>query len=305
MDLLEKISTAVNRPRFAALQFNRAFSDLLFTRFRPRTNFFEEDWDNLIILDACRYDLFKSVWSGSEPIDYRWSPASQSEEFIKFHSRYNDLSDTVWVTANPWVSKFGEGLYDIVDVWDEGWDEELQTVLPETVRDAAISAQERYPDKRLVVHFMQPHYPFIGEFAQEFLPSHRTFTGDGLIQDNYEEFKIWDLLERGEVSREAVWRGYLENLELVLPIATDLARNLTGRSVITSDHGNELGGRLFPFPIAIYGHPGRLRTKNLVKVPWVLFESEDRPRITTGTPVMESSETETVIDDRLKALGYR
>jgi len=29
-------------------------------------------------------------------------------------------------------------------------------------RDAAIEAYEQFPNKRLIIHFMQPHGPFIG-----------------------------------------------------------------------------------------------------------------------------------------------
>ncbi|MFW6130788.1 MAG: hypothetical protein ACOC56_06340 [Atribacterota bacterium] len=35
--------------------------------------FLEEEWDNLIILDACRYDTFKKYNDISEDLEFRYS----------------------------------------------------------------------------------------------------------------------------------------------------------------------------------------------------------------------------------------
>jgi hypothetical protein len=45
-------------------------------------NVLEEDWDNLVILDACRYDLFKQVNDISGDLQKRQSQASMTAEFL-------------------------------------------------------------------------------------------------------------------------------------------------------------------------------------------------------------------------------
>jgi hypothetical protein len=46
-------------------------------------------------------------------------------------------------------------------LFNEDWDDETGTVRAETRTNAALEAAERFPHKRLVVHYMQPHYPFV------------------------------------------------------------------------------------------------------------------------------------------------
>jgi hypothetical protein len=299
----KQIFKGIQDPHFAALHLNRLFADKFLTKFRPRTDFLKQDWDNLLILDACRYDMMKDIDLGDGVLDYRWSPGSHSTEFVEFHTDAQPLDDIVWVTANPWVSKHREKIFKVIDLWDSSWDDKLQTVLPEAMREVALEAEGEYPNKRLIIHFMQPHYPFIGEFGQTVLPNQGTFTGDGMIKTHTESDHIWNQLQAGTVSKGEVWKGYTENLNIVFPIAQHLCNNLSGRTVITADHGNELGKRAIPVPIRIYGHPYGLRTKNLVKVPWVVFEGKERKTITSGT-VRSDTTNEEVIKERLRALGY-
>ena len=52
---------------------------------QPGKNIFEEDWDLLVILDACRIDAlreFESEYDFINSIDSRWSVGSTSKEFI-------------------------------------------------------------------------------------------------------------------------------------------------------------------------------------------------------------------------------
>jgi len=61
----------------------------------------KKDWDNLIILDACRYDLFVEV-SGLKP-DYIISRGSCTAEFLRENFQGNKFMDTIYITANPIV----------------------------------------------------------------------------------------------------------------------------------------------------------------------------------------------------------
>jgi len=58
----------------------------------------EFNWQNLIILDAARHDLYEEV---NGPTRKRRTVGSSSEDFIKKTFTDGDWSDVVVVTANP------------------------------------------------------------------------------------------------------------------------------------------------------------------------------------------------------------
>jgi len=47
------------------------------------------------------------------------------------------------------------------DIWNEGWDEKEKTVLPDTLTEAAIKIIKKHPVKRFIIHYVQPHAPYI------------------------------------------------------------------------------------------------------------------------------------------------
>jgi len=301
-----KVLKGVRNPEMVAAVINRTFQSGLFGMIRPPVDVFERDWDNLLIMDACRYDMLNEHEFENAEFKYCWSGGSNSMEFLRHNVDGRRLDDVVWVTANPHVAKYSENIFEIINVWNGGWNEEFRTVLPEKIVEEAKRAEEQYPNKRLVVHFMQPHYPFIGPIGREELPEHRSFTGDGRIRDGDDAGKdVWEHLQEGTVSEALVWDAYRENLETVLPHAKNLIKKIRGKSVLTSDHGNELGRRSFPIPIRLYGHPGRRRTKNLVKVPWVVFDKTHRKEIRSGDGINRQSVDERRVEERLTHLGYK
>ncbi len=131
----------------------------------------EEDWDNLIILDACRYDYFSRLYRDyfHGKLKKVASLASSTLEWCKksFQKRYDDV---VYVSANPYINSkselegFGAKIHfhKVVDVWDSGWNERLGTVHPKEVNRALRMSIERYPSKRFIIHYLQPHGPYIG-----------------------------------------------------------------------------------------------------------------------------------------------
>lgn len=128
------------------------------------------NWDYLIILDACRYDYFKKVYQDflAGKLKKVLSPATRTEEWLKktFRGYYEDI---VYISANPIInSKFivwdfcaKEHFYEIIDVWYWGWDEDYGTVPPWKVNQAVQKVVKKYSNKRLVIHYMQPHAPYI------------------------------------------------------------------------------------------------------------------------------------------------
>ena len=270
------------------------------------TQVMNEDWDNLLILDACRYDMFAERTKMEGSLESRISLGSSSEEFMERNFVGKEFHDTVYINANPFVPQLDlddSTFHAVVDCLKK-WDEELETIRPETVAQAASDAHERYPNKRLIVHFMQPHAPFIGERGQEMIGG-----GWTIDHDVDAEPGIWNQLRDGQdVPLETVWEAYNENLDVVLAEVESLVDELDGKSVITADHGNLVGERLGPIPTRRkYGHPYGVHTEELVKVPWFIMEGRPRRKISSEPPAQSNSDTipETELEDRLEALGYR
>lgn len=265
----------------------------------------DEDWDNLLILDACRYDMFAAQIGLNGMLESRISLGSSSEEFLERNFDSRTCHDTVYVNANPYIPRLGldKGTFHAVVDCLKDWDQDLETVRPETVADAARMAHESFPNKRLVAHFMQPHHPFIGETGRDLMGS-----GLSIDSDGERDPVIWDHLESGsaDVSLETVWTAYEENLNIVLSEVESLLDDLEGKTVITADHGNLLGERLSPIPSRRkYGHPYGVHTPELVRVPWFVCDGSERRDIRSDPPVESERASESEVEKRLEALGYK
>lgn len=272
-----------------------------------------EDWDNLLLLDACRYDIFERMNSLPGTLEHRLSGGSNTGEFFEANFQDREYHDTVYVTANPvprveeWCSVDVDAVfYKVVDVWKHHWDDTVNTVRPGPVADAIREVTEDHPDKRILGHFVQPHQPFIGETGREIeqrgmLAYSRLGGTDAGVGK-----KVWELLEDGELGVDRAWRAYEENLELVLPYVRDLCDDLTGKTVVTADHGNLFGEFAWPFPVRKYGHPRGIHTKKLIKVPWLEIPFDTRRETRAESPVQTGSETEREERiERLRHLGYQ
>ncbi|QPV63225.1 hypothetical protein I7X12_00920 [Halosimplex litoreum] len=308
---LRRVATwAVDSPNLLARQVNRAYHTRAFNREfnHDGVSVVDEDWDTLIVLDACRYDLFEERHDLPGTLSARESRAAHTSEFIlgNFHER--DLTDTVYVTASPILERGYQHKYDpsfhaVVNVWQEdGWDDEYNTVLPETMAEYALETAERYPNKRLIVHFMQPHYPFVGSglaLDKETVPDPEEIETD-----------VWHemMRERASITREEITEAYHRNFDVVQPHVRELLDELSGKSVVTSDHGNMLGERARPIPIREWGHPDGVYTPELVTVPWLEYESGPRREVVAEAPIDETEGDDAVEDDvvteRLRNLGY-
>ena len=287
----------------------RNISELVYSPPRDPEPLMDMDWDNVIILDGCRYDLFEGANTIDGQLDYRISLGSATPEFLMRNFGHDQYHDTVYVTANPMYRKYGLGdvFHNVNDVWESHWDEKLNTVRPEAVAEATKTADKRYPNKRIISHFMQPHYPFIGELADEigdhsgYELSYREVTEGKASRDAP---TVWDRLKRGELSQELVWNAYQENLELTLPHVRELIKQFGGKTAVTSDHGNLVGEQPFPLSNEIYGHPMGIRHRHLCRVPWFVVEDEERKEIVEEETSEQSVGMSKTVSDRLSDLGY-
>ncbi|QGX96466.1 hypothetical protein EI982_17620 [Haloplanus rallus] len=275
----------------------------------------DEDWDTLILLDACRYDMFAERTALEGTLESRISAGSTSEEFLDRNFGSGTFHDTVYVNTNPYLPKLGlddDGTFHaVIDLLDD-WDQDLETVHPETVVEAALDAHRRFPNKRLIVHFMQPHFPFIGETGRRIAAKGwSTEQGDGGGGEQAIDGRtVWQQLRAGtegtELTHELAWEAYCENLEVVLDHVERLLDGIDGKTVVSADHGNMVGERLRPLPSRRkYGHYYGVYTPELVRVPWHVIESEERREIVAEPPVETGGQTDDVVEERLDALGYR
>ena len=276
-------------------------------------DFMERDWDNLLILDACRADLFEEAIDTNQFDGYErvHSIGCSSPEWMRKTFEGRTFPDTVYVTANPWISKIAsDSFHEIVNLWvEEGELSEREiknadgaiegvgvsggvTIHPDTLSDVARRVHEEYPDKRLIVHYFQPHAPIVGN-------------PDGTRKDETQQgLHPGDDLKENNVTREEVWEGYLDNVQYAFYYAEQLADDLGGRSAITADHGELFGEGLWPFPNRGYAHSDSVRHPKLTEVPWAVKEVGDRREIVADELTHHEAD-EDMIDDRLRDLGYK
>jgi hypothetical protein len=281
------------------------------------TNIYERDWDTLLILDTCRIDALRQVApeydfiSGIESIV---SVGSTSNEWMAntFTETYlQEVNKTAYVSANGYSSRvFEDRLYPEVhmdgkhhppswpknnicepedfarldQVWRYAPQDNPGHTLPEYVMDRAISVNRSGIADREVIHFNQPHAPYIATALSE----------DRELHDHEES--PFDALRDG-VSKSVIWEAYLDNLRMALDQIEILLANISAEKVvITADHGEAFG------EWGMYGHlPGMLHP-HVKQVPWATTSATD----TEGyEPTLEPSETGRNTEEHLRALGYK
>lgn len=280
-------------------------------RFRlpQAADFIDEDWDVLILLDACRVDYYKQGTPFDGQIQTRIAPGSASHEFIEATFLERELHDTVYVTPNPHLYMLDGDVFHAVRDCREAWDEQLQTVTPETMSDICRSVATKYPNKRLIFHYMQPHVPYLGSTANRIRdrfamagwnPDH---ISDG-IAESRDRPLIWDLARDGKIEWTDVRAAYRETLQRAVTSVSELIQDLDGRIVISADHGELLGERLVPGGPRECAHPEGLSAPQLRVVPWHVIQDNSRPEITSEPPEQRTDLTDQEVNNRLRALGY-
>lgn len=216
----------------------------------------KEDWDNLIILDACSYEVFAEINWLKGKLEKKISRGSHTWMFLEENFR-DFYPDTVYISANPFIWEFRDSFYQTIYV---------DTISPEIFLEYALKTNALYPDKRLIVHFLQPHHPFIGKTKIE------------KVRDNKNPYYLF---AKGEIKESTIRQAYKDNLRAVLPSVERLVSKLVGKTVITADHGEAFGAKIPFWPIRIYGHSGP-RIKELIEVPWLIIYKTPRKKIVRG-----------------------
>ena len=214
----------------------------------------DEEWDNLILLDACRADAFER----HNTIKGEYSPClslgSSTKQWI-LRNFTKPCPEVAYVSANPMTEQWGLSklVGSMKDSWMDSWDDKLKTVRAEEVVKDALAAKAANPSKRMVVHFIQPHAPYLGK---TFLcPGRGGMVGCGEMWAGFR-------YGRSDLPLETLKKAYADNVKYVVKHAKKLVESLDGRTVITSDHGELFGEH------GLYEHPYGLYVRELIEVPW-------------------------------------
>lgn len=232
------------------------------------------EWDNLIILDACRYDYFESNYEKYLDGELKEveSEGHRTKEWLE--ETWDGKHDLTYISANPYINSMGidRGLgnfnpvkhFDkIEDLWKEEWDQCLETVLPKRMTFRGINQYSKNPNRKYVFHYMQPHFPFlsIGPL-QHGVSVEEPLFGYGRKAMNYIVDKLGNkkavemrkalasITDRAKNEYEVVAETYgvdglrmfyRKNLEFALESVSKLVSKIEGKTIVTSDHGDYLG----------------------------------------------------------------
>jgi len=224
------------------------------------------NWKTLIILDACRYDYFERYnflkgrlfkCKSSAPHTYIWL----EKTFPKFY-------DLTYFSAHPYIGhkinprqSYNAPLHfkEVISIWNLAWDDKLGTVHPKNV----CKVVKMIPYDRAIVHFIQPHGPWIGETkltTEWTLRDHSKYgiMGDGVIISKRPDP---DLLKK----------AYRDNLLLVLKVLKEYYYCFRQPVIITADHGEMLGeGGYYLHKV---GYP-KWTDEILYTVPWFIWKEK-------------------------------
>ncbi len=243
-------------------QFNRIHNDLL-----------EDDEFLIIVLDACRYDFFKSNYdlflegelekvysSGRLTFEYVANTWDGDHKDMLYVSGINAISSHIDEEVAKQLNTDYPGDYlpkdhlRILNVNSTGWDEELSTVPPEKITEEVLDEIEH--EDKIVAHYLQPHTPYVGDYKLQDLLGEDEFRGLDHVQ-------TLDLYRQGLISQKELKRAYRSNLVYALQEVKKLVEEVDDRRVvITSDHGEMLGES------GLLAHPKK-HHHLLREVPWL------------------------------------
>jgi len=267
------------------------------------------NWSHLMVLDACRYDIFRRVYREFFPdgkVLCVKSKTASTMEFVRGLLSLDEqkLKEIIYVSANPMVDlTLGEKralFFKYVPTWRKAWNNHLNTVLPKSVYYDALKTFLHYPTKRMIIHFLQPHFPFVdnkyfylNEICESIMSRAKKEAEKGSRQGILANLKVAAGIVKAALSKgyicagipqelcefirarpEEVRQAYTSNLRQVLFYVKKLAQILPGKIVVTADHGEAFGEKLSRIlPIRVYGHPSRIRIDALTKVMYLEIDN--------------------------------
>jgi len=268
---------------------------------RKATNVYERDWDLLILLDCARPDMMREVKDEYEflhSVEELTSVGSCSMQWMDntFTRNYNEeIKSTLHITSNTSSEAYlsDKPFQFLEEVWRDGWDEEIGTIPAQEVTDRAIYHMRESDAKRNIVHYMQPHLPFV---TRPDINSNVVTTRGVVGRGKY----LGGLHKEEGYSKEELWKATLENLRYVLDSVEVLISNVDADlAIISADHGEAFGEQ------GIWNHPCRTYIDCLIQVPWCPTSAIDSGNHNPDYEPTATNKDNMSLDDKLEALGYK
>jgi len=246
----------------------------------------DRDWEILLFMDACRYDYFEkcNTFDGNlEPYDIG---CNGTLKYFDFLFRDQDCSDVIFINHLFWFHKWYDKskFFKVHDACNTHWNQDFGTVLPEDMSKLALEYALKYPNKRVIAHYAQPHIPYLDrpknlvkkKTEQQCVYS-TPMKGSiakllNKCKNIFPAMPFW-MIERifggnagvGEIYFSEGFAGlkksYEYNIRRVLKSIEEIIDKTDRLTVITSDHG-KLIGEYFMF-----SH-GWWKPKAVTTVPW-------------------------------------
>jgi hypothetical protein len=155
-----------------------------------RTLIREGAWDILLVIDACRYDVFEEVYRDFFPNNGELkkveTPATWTGAWVAEIFHGHPMKDVVFVSAHKWINskgpctdkvrifserlKYGKMIREfdsrnyfkkVIDVWEFGYDEKIRAISPEIMTNETIKAIENHPKSKIISKYYQIHDPYL------------------------------------------------------------------------------------------------------------------------------------------------
>lgn len=131
-----------------------------------------EKWDVAIILDACRFDVFKKTYKKyfKGILKKKIGGSHTFEWLIRNFSHNKNYKDIIYISGNPLINSktyipsvriFPKKIfYRVIDGWKYCWNEKINTTDPFKLVMFSLKIIKKKPKKKYIIHFIQPHLPF-------------------------------------------------------------------------------------------------------------------------------------------------
>ena len=202
--------------------------------------------------------------AGWSPTDWNILPTSEFNEFIS-------------VGGMREVRESGEG------------HEDRPHPSASLVTNLAIEHGRKSDPDRLIVHYIQPHYPYYSAIE----------SGE---RDELTEWEVFPFgqLRFGDISKTTVWDRYMSELRSGLNAIDLLLENYDADQVaITADHGEAFGERFLG--VRGYKHRVGMLHPKVRRVPWATTSATDTGEHVPDVDVESSGQSR---EEMLKSLGY-
>ncbi|WP_160132618.1 hypothetical protein [Halococcus salsus] len=159
----------------------------------------------------------------------------------------------------------------------------------ELVTDLAIQQGRTENPEKMIVHYIQPHYPYYSAVE----------SGEQAELEDWQRFPF-NQLRDGTLSRRNLWNRYLEELQLGIDAIDTLLSNYEAEKVaITADHGEAFGERFLGKKG--YKHRVGMLHPKVRRVPWLVTSAKDTE---SHHPDIEVESNDKSQQEMLEALGY-